>query len=76
MVEHREYIMVRRNDYPMDHTRPFLIAIADGTVYGSRDVTAAQLQKIRRDINDVLGEGMVEMTLADLWGKPNYDDMF
>lgn len=72
MVTGRYYIRAYRNEFAdPDCGTPFIISIADGTVYASRDLTARQLHELRRDIDNALEDGMVEMERGDLYGSPD-----
>lgn len=67
----RCYIRAYRNEFAdPDAGAPFTVSMADGSVYASRDLTAGHLHALRRDINEALGEGMVEMTDGDINGNP------
>lgn len=72
----RRYIRAYRNEFTdPDLGAPFLVSFADGTVYASRDLTAEQLHQLRRDIENALEDGIVEMTWADLYGAPHDEEI-
>lgn len=77
MSNDRRYIRAYRNEFAdPDSGAPFIISMADGTVYASRDLTAFQLKQLRREIDDALLDGNVEVAPGDINGDPQEEIIF
>lgn len=68
----RRYIRAYRSEFAdPDSGAPFTVAMCDGSVFASRELTVDAMKALRQNIDEALHEGMVEMTNGDLYGSPN-----
>lgn len=71
MVSTKSYTIVHAKGYSLDgEEAPYVLSIAHGDLYASRDMTGAQLRQLRADISELLEETDRAMVAGDIGANP------